>query len=484
MFKSQADDTQRQDFILMLSDIQFKHKIPSFLSGRPIDPASPMEETNNLQNMDILSLIENYYDVTSDHISQLFLEYDPDGLGYVDYDTLHQMLKATNIYINNLEFSEMLVRWLLLYYLQRNKIIELFQSINGSSILCMASYNKQKHEYEEPLQNPSTFFLSPPNPSKYYYIHVCVPDPLTMSRVSVRYSIHPLVIEDILGKEDRVKLERYREYLYLSLPTIWMEYMIKDGTKYETYHVSSTSTGILDYGLKKCLDLGLCPNIYTKNNETVITFRNNDSNSLWNKCESKLKHKYSKARNENGVYLVHAIMDIIVDQYIPILQQLQYAIKYLDTQVEGSSYKQVINQSMLLCKEIEFFQRRIRPLFDILESFSSLYPALPSLQLYIRDINDHLSIINHSLSQLYENSKSLRSLALSSQDKRMNKTVSLLTLVTTIFAPLSFLAGVYGMNFDNFPELRVENGYYYFWVECLVIIVILVAVIYVYYERL
>ncbi|MHC1708388.1 MAG: magnesium/cobalt transporter CorA [Bacteroidales bacterium] len=270
----------------------------------------------------------------------------------------------------------------------------------------------------------------------------------TVEELGKNYNLHPLVLEDIVNTEQRPKFEEFDGYTFLTLKKI--EYTKSFTAVYQT-QVSL---------------------VFGKN--FVITFREEDSN-IFEDIRKRLLSGASKARHKKSDYLVYHVLDSIVDSYFEIIEKLSDDIEV----VEDRMIREVKGLSMAP------FQRLRRNLVFMLKSLYPLREALSRLEKrdnpqldpenipYFRDVYDHTLHIIESIENQREILSGVMDIYLSNLNNRMNSIMKVLTIIATIFIPISFFASVYGMNFENFPEIHYKYGYLYFWILILVIVVIM-----------
>ncbi len=212
----------------------------------------------------------------------------------------------------------------------------------------------------------------------------------------------------------------------------------------------------------------------------LLTFWEKES-TLQATIRERLRSGRKLIRESQADYLACAVLDAIVDGYFPVLEHFSDLLEELEDQVLQKADDEILRQLYLTKRDLAAFRRAVWPLREGLthllrDSDNRLSDAS---KLGIRDILDHTMQILDVLESFRELSASLVDVHLSMIGQRTNDVMKVLTIVSTVFIPLSFLAGVYGMNFDtsmesNLPELSWRFGYVYFWGICLTLTLILV----------
>ncbi len=248
------------------------------------------------------------------------------------------------------------------------------------------------------------------------------------------YEIDNLILEDILNINQRPKFEEREKYIALFLKMIYM----------------NKKTGEIEYEqISFILGEGY-----------LITFQEKSGN-IFESIQERIEKGIGKLRKKKENYLTYALFDIIVDNYFLILEDFEEKIETLEEEIIKNPSQKIIEDIISLKKEISKFKRNVIPIKEILTKISNVDYFDESMSIYLKDLHDHATIIHESIEIIYNRSNDLIQLCHSSIGNNMNEIMRVLTTISTIFIPLSFLAGVYGMNFQYMPELSWEYGYYF-----------------------
>jgi magnesium transporter len=196
----------------------------------------------------------------------------------------------------------------------------------------------------------------------------------------------------------------------------------------------------------------------------------------------RLRLSKGRIRGMKSDYLLYALMDAIVDNYFKIIETLGYKIEDLETELFSGTQKENLNEDIQkLKREILRIRRAIFPLREIISRIEKGdHPLIYKRTItYYRDIYDHLIQVSENIDIYREMIWSLMDMYMTTISNRMNEVMKVLTIIATIFIPLTFIAGVYGMNFKNMPELGYENGYYTVWGVMIVVFILML----VYFKR-
>jgi len=192
----------------------------------------------------------------------------------------------------------------------------------------------------------------------------------------------------------------------------------------------------------------------------VVTFQEYEG-ELFDSVRNRIKNGKGRIRKMKADYLFCSLLDMVIDNYYPILEDLDEVIEQLDEKVHQSI--QSLPSELYLCqKQVNFLHRSIWPVRDVLSEVlrSENKIIKEKTRLYFKDINDHVLQILDLVDSFRDNITGMMELFIAINGDKLNRVMKFLTLVSTIFIPLSFIAGLYGMNFRNMPELNTDYGYF------------------------
>jgi magnesium transporter len=159
---------------------------------------------------------------------------------------------------------------------------------------------------------------------------------------------------------------------------------------------------------------------------------------------------------------LYALLDSVVDQYFIVLDSLSEKLEDLETDLLNNPDKTILNKLHGLRRETLLLRRTINPLREMIGRFEKLEEPLisSSIKVFIRDLYDHTIKVIENIEVLRDMTSGLLDLYMNTTSNKMNEIMKVLTIMTSIFIPLTFIAGVYGMNFTNMPELEYKYGYF------------------------
>lgn len=251
-----------------------------------------------------------------------------------------------------------------------------------------------------------------------------------------QFGLHTLTLEDILNTEIRPKIESFEGYLLVIVKMLRYNNLTK---QVEAEQVS--------------LILG---------NNYVLSFQENREGDVFDNIRLRIANPNGRHRKLGSDYLLYSLLDAIVDHYFIVLEKIGEKLEDLEQEITGSPSQDLLKNLYALKQELVFMRKSVWPLREIISSLEREETLLVKKEIrkYIRDIYDHTIQVIDTTEAFRDSMGSLLDLYLSSVSNRTNDVMKVLTMISTIFMPLTFIAGVYGMNFENMPELKWKYGYF------------------------
>lgn len=256
-----------------------------------------------------------------------------------------------------------------------------------------------------------------------------------------RFHLHPLALEDVVHPQERPKVEVYGDLVFAVIRIPHTE-------------------GSLAY---EQISLFLGPRF-------VLTFQE-QVGDCFEPVRERLRSARGRIRSLGSDYLAYALMDSAIDHYFPILSHFGERLEALEEDVLESNDDAIIHELTRMRRELAQLSRAARPLREaVLVLSAETTPVVTDdTRIYLRDCLDHASQIGDLVESHRSHATSLVDLQLNMSSQRMNEIMKVLTVITAVFIPLSFLVGLYGMNFDtsspyNMPELSWKYGYPAIWI--------------------
>lgn len=264
------------------------------------------------------------------------------------------------------------------------------------------------------------------------------------SQIAEMYNIHPLVIEDLLHTRQRPKVESYGEYLFITLRLF---------------------KGFKEKLISQQVSFILKNNLLISVTESQSTFIEDVKN--------RIEKQQGTIRQKGEDFLLYSLLDAVIDSYFETLEILSKEIEGLEEKIIIHPAKAHLIQLQNLKRQLIQLKKYTIPVRELLSNLDRNTTAFfeEENRLYLRDLLDHSFRVNDSVESYRDILTSLMDLYHSMMSNKMNEVMKTLTLLSSFFIPLTFIVGVYGMNFDIMPELHWKYGYYVVWLVMLILCV-------------
>ncbi|MDK2122835.1 magnesium/cobalt transporter CorA [Parachitinimonas caeni] len=276
--------------------------------------------------------------------------------------------------------------------------------------------------------------FQPQHPNLWLNIHGLHNIPL-LEEVGRRFGLHPLVLEDILNTGQRPKVDVYDGYSYIVARLI---------------HFDND---------RRCLSSEQISIVLGRN--FVLTFQEKPTGTF-TELRERLKVGGTQVASSGPDYLVYSLLDKVIDRYFKVVEDIGEEIELLEDEVSVKAQTSVLTRIHSLRQEMLGLKRALWPMREVLNTLQRDEPDLFSkeTQLYLRDVYDHTIHLIESLETLRDLIAGLLDIFMSAQGHRLNLEMRFLTVITTIFMPLTLISSIYGMNFEFMPELHWRWGYF------------------------
>ena len=260
-------------------------------------------------------------------------------------------------------------------------------------------------------------------------------DPSVIQSLNEHFQIHPLVSEDIVHTGQRPKLEVYDRYVFIVLKMIYFQ----NGTD-----------EIVDEQVSLILGPGY-----------VISFQEKEGD-VFDPIRTRLREAKGRIRGQGADYLAYSLLDSIVDNYFLILEKRGEEMEDLEDDILDESGPEIRHDIHQFKKEMIYLRKQVWPLREVISGMQRNESPLiaTSTLIYLRDVYDHTIQVIDTIESFRDMITGMHDIYLSSISNRMNEIMKVLTMFAAIFIPLTFLAGIYGMNFEYMPELHWRWGYF------------------------
>jgi len=272
-----------------------------------------------------------------------------------------------------------------------------------------------------------------------------------LRQLGERFRIHPLTIEDMLNTQQRSKIEDFDEFMYVVLKMLHPNGHDELSPDLPPCKIEQVSL-ILGKGFViSCLE---------------------DPGDVFDPVRQQLRDNKGKIRKRGADFLLYSLMDVVVDQYFVVIEQIGEVLEHLEDTVMNEPKPDTLQNIHALRQETIFLRRCVWPLREILNHLqrSDGSPLIDTGSfIYFRDVYDHTIQIIDYVETNRDILSSMIELYLSSVSYQLNVVMKVLTIIATIFIPLTFIVGVYGMNFEHMPELHWKYGYPMTWLVMLLV---------------
>ncbi|MBN1862203.1 MAG: magnesium/cobalt transporter CorA, partial [Dehalococcoidales bacterium] len=256
-----------------------------------------------------------------------------------------------------------------------------------------------------------------------------------IEKLGRHFNLHPLLMEDILNTEQRPKMEDFGDYIFLVAKMLYYD---DQAGRVEAEQIS--------------LILGA---------SWVISFQERPGD-VFDTVRERIQKGKGRIRKAGADYLAYSLLDAIVDNYFIIMEKFGDRIEDTETELAVSPTPQTLQAIRAIKKEMVFLRKSVWPLRELVSSLERGESPLihESTGVYLRDVYDHTIQVIDTVESFRDMISGMLDIYLSSISNRMNEVMKVLTIFAAIFIPLTFVVGIYGMNFEYIPELKWHWGYF------------------------
>jgi len=257
-----------------------------------------------------------------------------------------------------------------------------------------------------------------------------------LKQIGQIFKLHPLLLEDVVNVPQRPKVEDYNEQLIIII------HLVQPKPEEDGFYSEQVS--------------------FVLGKKYLLTFQEEPNHDCFNPVRDRLKNNKGKIRTSGVDYLTYLLLDTIIDSFFPVLEDYGERIEELENEVVFNPDHHTLEKIYKIRRELLALRRAIWPqqsvITTLMRSGSNLISS--DVEIYFRDCYDHVIQLLDIVESYRELSSSLMDVYLSSMSNKMSEVMKVLTIISSIFIPLSFIAGVYGMNFEYIPELTWKWGYF------------------------
>jgi len=265
-----------------------------------------------------------------------------------------------------------------------------------------------------------------------------------IEKIGKNFDFHPLLLEDILNTEQRPKIEDFETYIYIVLKMLYYEDKANE-INYEQVSI-----------------------IFGQN--FVISFQEKEGD-VFNPIRERIRTNKGRIRKMGADYLAYSLIDAIVDSYFNIIEKLGENIEDIEDTMIANPTPETLRAIHKLRRKMISLRKSVWPLREVVSAFERSDSSLieESTRIYLKDVYDHTIQVIDTVETFRDMLSGMLDIYLSSISNKMNEIMKVLTIIATIFIPLTFIVGVYGMNFEYMPELKWRWSYPFIWFVMLMV---------------
>ncbi|GCL44987.1 magnesium/cobalt transporter CorA [Microcystis aeruginosa] len=266
-----------------------------------------------------------------------------------------------------------------------------------------------------------------------------------LKQVGEIFNLHPLLLEDVVNVPQRPKLEDYNNQLLVISQMVRLK---EDESGFDTEQVS-----------------------FVLGKRYLLSFQEEELQDCFEIVRDRIRTSQGRVRKSGADYLTYLLLDTIIDGYFPVVEHYEDRIEALEDMIISNPDRETMQEIYDVRRELLALRRLIWPMRNVLHLLMRDHHGIVSdeVQIYFRDSYDHVIQILEIIEAYRELAASLMDVYMSTMGNKLNEIMKFLTVISTIFIPLTFIVGVYGMNFENMPELKGEWSYFLVWLVMLAV---------------
>jgi magnesium transporter len=300
------------------------------------------------------------------------------------------------------------------------------------------------HVEEREIQSVDELAPYSGKPSVTWIDVVGIHEPKVIEQIGCQFHIHPLLMEDIMNTTQRPKIDDLGKYICLILKLITFD--------------------------EKAMELRIEQLSLVFSDDFVLSFQESES-GIFKALRDRIRNSLGRIRRMGTDYLAYTLMDAVVDHYFVVMEKMGEKIDDLENEVVANPKRETLRGVQQLRDEILLVRRSVWPLREVVSLLEKADSPLvdKSTSFFFRDVYEHTIQVMDTVDTYRDILSGMFDIYLSSISNRLNEVMKVLTIIATLFMPLTFLAGVYGMNFEHMPELKWQYGYFTLWGVMIVI---------------
>ena len=317
-------------------------------------------------------------------------------------------------------------------------LIHIGKQLSDTTTITILDYNESRHEERE-AANVSDCGTARDGQTVRWINVDAVHDIRILEQLGPLFALHPLTLEDILNTDQRPKMEDFGDYMYIVLK------MFVSGDGRSGKPISEQISIVLG-------------------KDFVISFQERKSD-IFNPLRERIRSNKGRMAKMGADYLAYAIVDTVVDNYFAILENKEEKMDALEEALIKNPAPASVHAIQSLKREMIYLRKAVWPLRETINNLERSESPLigHAIRPYLKDVYDHTIQVIDTVETFRDMLSGMLDIYMSSISNKMNEIMKVLTIIATIFIPLTFIVGLYGMNFKYMPELEMRWGYYALW---------------------
>ncbi len=328
-------------------------------------------------------------------------------------------------------------------------LIHLGEKKTGKVRISIMDYNESQFEEKE-VEKVEECFPFRDKPTLTWINIDGIHNVEVIEKIGKHFALHPLILEDILNTGQRPKMEDFEDYIFIVMKMIYYDEERKEM-------------------ISEQVSLILGPNF-------VISFQEKKGD-IFDPIRERIRNGKGRIRKMGVDYLAYILVDSIVDYYFFILEKIGERIEFMEEELVTNPKRETLQAIHNLKREMIFLRKSVWPLRELISGLQRTENPLikDTTTIYLRDVYDHTIQVIDTIESFRDMVSGMLDTYLSSISNRMNEVMKVLTIIATIFIPLTFLAGIYGMNFRFMPELNYRWAYPGVWLVMAAVVITMFA---------
>jgi magnesium transporter len=312
----------------------------------------------------------------------------------------------------------------------------------------------EAHLQEKEVKNVEECFPFKDKPTVTWINVDGIHDIKLIEQIGRHFDMHPLIPEDIVNTAQRPKYEDFGGYFFIVLKMLFYDEQAGETTSEQVSLIVGSNF--------------------------VISFQEKEGD-VFNPIRDRIRNAKGRIRKMGADYLAYALIDAIVDHYFIILERFGEKIENTEGELVLNPTPETLQVIHKLKREMIFLRKSVWPLREVISGLQRSESALihKSTVIFLRDVYDHTIQVIDTIETFRDMTSGMLDIYLSSISNKMNEVMKVLTIIATIFIPLTFIAGIYGMNFRYMPELGWRFGYVMVWAIIFVVAILMM----IYFKR-